>query len=159
MDVITMPTTPSLLHNLQAEYADITFEAGESFEWQPSGKTIIYDVTDPYFDGRLLHELSHALLNHHEYERDIDLIAMERDAWQQARIELGPKYGIKVEGESIHHDMNTYRDWLHERSTCPHCQSNGLQIKKHEYKCVTCKKTWRVNEARTCSLRRYKLEP
>lgn len=152
-----MPSTSSLLDLLHTEYPKLTFKAGERFEWQPSESTIVYDPDDPLLDSRLLHEVGHAKLGHSTYERDIDLIAMERDAWQAARMELGPKFGVAIPGETIHHDMDTYRDWLHERSTCPHCGSNGIQIKKHEYKCVTCLKTWRVNEARSCQLRRYRL--
>jgi len=151
-----MPSTSSLLDIVEADHSDITFEAGERFEWRPKGRVIVYDPSDPYFDAHLLHELGHALLNHADYDRDIDLIAHERDAWQHARLELSPRYGAAVEGDIIHHDMDTYRDWLHERSTCPHCGSSGIQIQKYEYRCVTCLKTWRVNEARSCQLRRWK---
>lgn len=156
MDVIIMPSTHTLLDSLVAAHPDITFRSGERFEWQPSTTTVVYDLDDAHFDAHLLHELGHALLKHDAYERDIDLIAMEREAWQSARLELAPKFNVDIPGDIIHHDMDTYRDWLHERSTCPHCGSSGIQIKKREYKCVTCLKTWRVNEARTCSLRRYK---
>lgn len=157
MDATTMPSTHPLLETLTLAYPNIAFKSGEAFAWQPTTTTIMYDTGDTYFDARLLHELGHALLKHDSYDRDIDLIAMERDAWQTARMDLAPKFGLDIPGDIIHHDMDTYRDWLHERSTCPHCGSNGIQIKKRDYKCVTCLKTWRVNEARTCSLRRYKL--
>lgn len=151
-----MPSTPTLLDTVIEKYPAITFTAGESFEWKPSKSEIIYDPDDPLHDSRLLHEIGHAQLKHSSYDRDIDLIAMERDAWQAARMELSPQLGVDIPGEIIHHDMDTYRDWLHERSTCPHCASNGIQIKKQEYKCVTCLGTWRVNEARSCALRRYR---
>jgi hypothetical protein len=152
-----MPSTLPLLDTLKREHPDISFEHGDHFEWQPSTRTILYDPEDSFFEAHLLHEVSHALLNHTDYERDIDLIAMERDAWQMAKVELAPNYGVSVTGDILHHDMDTYRDWLHARSLCPHCGSNGIQIKKREYKCVTCLKTWKVNEARTCQLRRFKL--
>jgi len=150
-----MPSTDSLIDTLRHAHGDITFVAGEHFEWSPSKRTITYDPDDAYLDAHLLHELGHALLGHSGYERDIDLIAMERDAWQKAKVELADMYGVPFAGEIVHHDMDTYRDWLHERSTCPHCDSSGIQVAKHEYKCVTCRKKWRVNEARSCQLRRY----
>lgn len=153
-----MPSTNSLPETLKNDYKAFHFELGENFEWSPPTATITYVVEDPYADSRLLHELSHAILKHQSYDRDIDLIAMERDAWQYARMELAPYYKVVIESDIIHHDMNTYRDWLHGRSTCPYCNSNGIQTKKLEYQCVTCRKSWHVNEARTCSLRRYKLE-
>lgn len=151
-----MPSTHPLLDSVVQAHPEISFQSGERFEWQPGATTIMYDLDDPAFNAHLLHELGHALLDHDNYERDIDLIAMERDAWQMARLELATRFGIEISGDIIHNDMDTYRNWLHERSTCPHCGSSGIQIRKHEYKCVTCLKTWRVNEARTCSLRRYK---
>jgi hypothetical protein len=157
MDATTMPSTLSLLTSVRKDFTDITFVAGEHFEWQPTDRTITYDPEDPFFDAHLLHELAHAILKHKDYDRDIDLIAMERDAWQHARLELSSRYDVDITGDILHHDMDSYRDWLHDRSTCPHCGSSGIQIKKHEYKCVTCLKTWRVNEARTCQLRRYRL--
>lgn len=150
-----MPSTVSLIDRIRDEHTDLTLVSGERFEWQPGTRTIAYDPDDPQLEAHLLHELAHALLEHSGYDRDIDLVAMERDAWQKAKIELGPYYDVEVPGDLIHHDMDTYRDWLHERSTCPHCGSNGIQIKQREYKCVTCLKTWRVNEARSCQLRRY----
>ncbi len=151
-----MPSTPTLLEKVMARYPALTFTAGERFEWHPENSEIVYDPDDPMHDARLLHEIGHAQLNHDSYDRDIGLIAMERDAWQVARMEIAPPLGVEVAGDVIHHDMDTYRDWLHDRSTCPHCQSSGIQIKKQEYKCVTCRKSWRVNEARSCALRRYK---
>jgi hypothetical protein len=157
MDVTIMPSTPSLLERVTDDFPDISFTSGELFEWHPSDTTVVFDHDDPYFNAHLLHEIAHALLKHSTYERDIDLIAMERDAWQHARLELAPRYDVQIPADILHHDMDTYREWLHARSLCPACGSNGIQIKKQEYKCVTCRESWRVNEARTCQLRRYRL--
>ncbi len=149
-------TTQPLLERVEHDHPDLTFSPGEAFEWQPTARVIIYDHADPYFDARLLHELSHALLGHLRYERDIDLISMERDAWQHARLELGRKYQTDIPGDIIDHDMDTYREWLHARSTCPSCSATGMETKKHRYRCLACGHMWRVNEARTCALRRYR---
>lgn len=149
-----MPST-TLLETLKKAHADITFVSGDQFEWNPTERIITYDPEDDFFDAHLLHEVSHAVLAHTSYDRDIDLIGMERDAWQHARLELSSRYSVEIPGELLHHDMDTYRDWLHSRSTCPHCGSSGIQIKKQIYKCVTCRKDWKVNEARNCQLRRY----
>lgn len=151
-----MPSTP-LLERIQTDYPNILFKPGERFEWRPETRTIVYDSEDTYFNAHLLHELGHALLSHNHYKRDIDLIAMERDAWQMAKVGLAQGYDTSVTSDVIDHDMDTYRDWLHSRSTCPRCQSNGLQTASREYKCVTCLKKWRVNEARSCQLRRYRI--
>lgn len=152
-----MPSTSPLLNQLAKDFPNVTFHSGEQFEWQPETQSVTYSLTDPAFNARLLHEVGHSQLEHISYTRDIDLIAMERDAWQQARTALAPRYNIEISSEEIDADMDTYRDWLHERSTCPHCESNGIQTGQKEYTCVTCRKKWHVNEARTCSLRRYKV--
>ena len=42
--------------------------------------TIFYaDTAD---SASLLHEVAHSSLNHAEYARDIELLQMERDAWE-----------------------------------------------------------------------------
>lgn len=105
----------------------------------------------------LLHELAHAVLKHADYTRDIELIEMERDAWDHARTVLAPRYSVPIDDAIIEDSLDTYRDWLHARSTCPDCQAIGIQIKLHHYRCLACGAQWKVNDARICALRRYKL--
>lgn len=155
MDAIIMPSNISLVETLRQDFPELTFHAGHAFEWDSSRRTIRYDSDDNDYEAHLLHELSHAVLNHNKYDKDIDLIGLERDAWQYARLTLAPLYHVTVDADTIQDDMDTYREWLHARSTCPNCEASGIQIKKHTYKCVACQATWRVNEARVCALRRY----
>ncbi len=150
-----MPSTNLLLERLQTDYPNFHFKESAAFEWQPDTKTIHYSPLDEHFDARLLHEVSHAVLKHSRYSRDIDLIAMERDAWQHAMLTLAPLYDTHIKADDIHEDMDTYREWLHARSTCPKCEANGLQLKKYQYRCLVCAHRWKVNEARVCALRRY----
>jgi tRNA(Ile2) C34 agmatinyltransferase TiaS len=103
----------------------------------------------------LLHELSHGLLNHADYNYDIELIAMECKAWDKVG-ELAKKYEIVINDNIIQLTLDTYRDWLHSRSTCPSCKATGIQDGKKSYSCLACGYKWRVNEARICALRRYK---
>ncbi|HEY1085094.1 MAG TPA: hypothetical protein VGE34_00025 [Candidatus Saccharimonadales bacterium] len=145
----------TLLESIPTLYPDIVFEAGEEFSWNPEKKTITFVADDPLLDAHLLHELSHAELNHESYSRDVELIAMERDAWQHARSTLAPKYSVDIDSDTIQDDLDTYRDWLHARSTCPKCSSNGIQTGDFEYTCVFCRNIWRVNTAIGCALRRY----
>lgn len=152
-----MPSANSLLDKLSSQFPELHFVEGNRFHWQPTKKTIQYDLSDTSFDAHLLHEASHAVLKHTSYQRDIDLIKMERDAWEHAKVTLGPQFDVIIPAAIIHNDMDTYRDWLHERSTCPTCKATGLQIQKKLYQCVSCRQTWRVNDARICALRRYKI--
>ena len=150
-----MPSTISLIKRLKADYPEFSFEKSSSFSWSHVDKIIYYSVgVEKHNDSLLLHELSHGLLDHHDYKRDIELIAMESAAWDKAK-KLSQKYNVEVNEEFIQDNLDTYRDWLHRRSTCPDCTATGLQVKKDSYDCLSCGYSWKVNEARTCALRRY----
>jgi hypothetical protein len=153
-----MPSTTSLVIKLQRDFGQFTFTSSDHFHWAPSEQTIYRDESSPD-QAALLHELSHALLNHTNYARDIQLIEMERDAWEYATSQLAKPYAVAITEEQIQDALNTYRDWLHARSSCPGCKAIGIQLKKDIYKCVVCGNSWRVNEARMCQLRRYKIPP
>ncbi|MCY1379960.1 hypothetical protein D9M68_895230 [compost metagenome] len=82
---------------------------------------------------------------------------MERDAWRYAKEKLGSNYKVTITDTVIQDSLDTYRDWLHARSTCPNCQATGMQNRKRHYRCIACQHVWRVNDARICGLRRYSL--
>ncbi|MCX6728834.1 MAG: ImmA/IrrE family metallo-endopeptidase [Candidatus Saccharibacteria bacterium] len=156
MDVIIMPSTISLIKNLKSDFPQFNFQKSSSFLWSHSDNTVYY--TDKKDDFRFLfHELAHALLNHVDYGRDIELIAMESQAWDRAK-EIASSYEVVIDDDYIQDNLDTYRDWMHERSTCPSCSANGIQIKKKNYRCLACSHQWHVNEAKTCALRRYSLK-
>lgn len=161
MDVTNMPVkTHPLLHKLIKDYPHITFTPAETFWWSPSHATVHYrysDSTSALDVPKLLHEVSHAALEHDRYIYDIELVQMERDAWTHAQTILAPKYNVIVPTDSIEDALESYRCWLHARSTCPECDSNGVQTKTGPYKCLACGGQWRANEARICELRRFKL--
>ena len=106
----------------------------------------------------LHYEIGHSQLEHSSYSRDISLLKMEQDAWQYAVDQLASAYAISLsmDDEIVNDSLDSYRHWLNARSTCPHCQAIGLETDSGQYSCLVCKKTWTVNEARTCRLRRYK---
>lgn len=155
MDATTMRLTTLLANKLRGDFPAYQFVASDDFRWSPTKQTIYYDEAS---DDRasLLHELSHATLNHTAYTKDIELIEMERDAWEHTRQSLSVPYDVPVSDETVQQSLDTYRDWLHARSTCPHCTAVGIQTKKSLYKCIACSTKWRVNDARVCALRRYK---
>ncbi len=148
-----MPLTPLLIDRLQHDFPDFLFTPTNEFRWSFTQKTIFYDPLGE--TALLLHELAHALLGHADYTRDIQLIEMERDAWQYAKQKLFAIYGLEATDDEAENALDTYRDWLHARSTCPQCESTGVQIKESLYKCLACMTKWQVNDARICALRRY----
>lgn len=153
-----MPSLSSLISRLKKDYPHLVFTPAEEFRWSPTEQTVYiasYSLDSPAF---CLHEVSHALLGHEKYQHDIDLLKFERDAWAFASNTLGPRYGITITDEVIQDNLDTYRDWLHARSTCPHCSATGIQQKSQQYHCVACGQTWKVNEARLCRLRRSQIK-
>lgn len=113
--------------------------------------TIHYDPNDPV---GTLHELGHAICNHQKYGRDIELVIMEREAWDRA-LELSRRYGIDIDPDEIEDYLDTYRDWLDKRSRCPKCHQTGWQDQQQlTYHCPNCGSSWQANDARKTALRR-----
>ena len=149
----------SILSAIKSDYPKIKFKVGDRYYWSPSLKTVFYTpLPDGSIDSVLLiHELAHAALNHSNYDKDIALLKMERQAWSKTA-ELAKNYSISVNEEDIDDALDSYRDWLHSRSICPSCSAIGLEVENKEYKCVACGTKWLPNEARVCRLRRYKIK-
>lgn len=150
-----MPAISSLVKTLKANHPELTFRTGEFAHWSTSTQTVFYNTSEPHADWILLHETSHALLRHTEYVRDIDLLKIERQAWNYAIRTLAPRYNITIEPSFIESQLDTYRDWLHAKSTCPSCQSNGIETRKHTYSCLHCGSIWRTNAGVEVGVRRY----
>lgn len=142
------------LAKLQADFAQFEFVRDEAFYWNFEKNSIFY-AEEPNFEAKILHELGHALCGHRNFEQDIDLLKMELEAWEKAKI-IALEYGVKISQNLIEDHLDTYRDWLHRRSLCPNCQINGFQMKNGDYKCVNCQQIWHNNDAKFTELRRYK---
>lgn len=160
MDATTMEKITSLAKKLlnkaraTPHLSDLTLKEGEIFGWDHTACAITYAPAATNANAYLLHEFGHALLNHASYKHDVDLIKMERAAWDEA-CHLGRAMGVTIHDNLVEDSIDTYRDWLHNRSLCPNCSATGVQATPDSYQCVACHTTWRVNEARTCGLKRY----
>ena len=130
-----MTADPSLLAKLQADYSEFTFKPGTKFAWRPP-KTIIYDEKEPNFDLLLLHELGHALLDHRDYSADVTRLKMETAAWEQAK-SIAEKYNVTWDAEVAESELDTYRNWLHQKSRCPICGLTRFQDDSG-YHCPRC---------------------
>lgn len=156
MDATTMAKT-SWLKTLRSHFPRITFVEDDSFRWSPRDSTVYIGSLESTEDLiTLLHETGHALADHVTYTQDIQLIKLEREAWDIAKAQLAPLFDIKITDDTIEHALDSYRDWLHARSCCPECESTGVQLDEFHYQCLACQTTWKVNDARTCQLRRYR---
>lgn len=151
-----MPSTASLLEQLRATYPQLTFAESDEFLWSPDRETIFYNPANGRVAALLMHELGHALGNHRDYLRDIQLLSMETEAWERARL-LATQHSVSFSEDTVQDHLDTYRDWLHSRSTCPECEAAGHQIARERYRCLACTTEWQVNEARTCRLKRSRI--
>ncbi|HYG84228.1 MAG TPA: hypothetical protein VD907_05065 [Verrucomicrobiae bacterium] len=144
-----------LIKRLRQDYPGVTFTESDVFKWRPDERTVYFipQSSSPNL-AYLLHETAHAILNHQEYILDIDLIKMERAAWHYAQTTLSSRYGLSIVESLVNESLDSYRDWLHQRSLCPSCSTNGLQNINGTYSCHLCAITWRANEAHFCALRR-----
>ncbi len=146
-----------LLKKLSVGFPDLKFIRGNQCRWSPGDRTITYttDTSEDCASWALLHELAHATLNHTTYRMDIDLLLMEVAAWEKAK-QLAKNYGFAIDDGHIQDCLDTYRDWLDQRSTCPTCGNNSLQQGSEEYQCFNCQTLWRVSSSRFCRPYRQK---
>lgn len=150
----------SLLKRLSQEITGVTYQPGEAFCWSPEHRTITFrDTTEPtdLDQWALLHEAGHAMLDHKSYTSDLHLLLLEVEAWEKA-VEVGKSYGIEIDLDHVQDCLDTYRDWLHQRSLCPTCSTTSLQISEGTYRCHNCTAEWHVTTSRFCrAYRRRKL--
>jgi len=142
-----------LLDKLQKHYPALSFEPGAQFIWSPDKNKVIYkqisDNTDEMAVWSLLHEVGHALLEHNTYESDFELLNLEVAAWEKAQT-IAKDYGHKIDENHVQDCLDTYRDWLYQRSTCPTCTSCSLQTDSKTYTCFNCDTAWHVSKSRMC---------
>lgn len=121
---------------LEADFPSLTFRAGERFLFRPP-HTIFLSKDDRNAELLALHEVSHALLGHHDFATDVGRLRMESEAWEKAR-ELASYYGIAVDEELIQDELDTYRNWLHIKSKCKKCGLTRFQTRDQVYHCPKC---------------------
>jgi hypothetical protein len=153
MDVLNSASSyDKLLIIIGKLFPDVSFEEGSSFYWSPQNQTVVHNPSSPSEEigiWSLLHETAHAALGHEIYKTDFELLALEVAAWGDAK-KLGEKLDVTINEEHIQDCLDTYRDWLHQRSTCPTCGNGGLQHDPREYRCHNCSTKWHVTASRFC---------
>ena len=125
-----------LLERLERDYPDFRFREGKKFAFRPP-RTIILGPDEPFSELLTLHEVSHAICKHRDFRMDVERLKMENEAWDKAR-ELAEYYGIEVNEDLIQGELDTYRDWLHQKSRCPVCGLTRFQTPDSRYHCPRC---------------------
>lgn len=147
-----------LLTRITADYPHLSFAESTTFSWHAGKQRVSYQKdhkNSPEGIFSLLHELGHALLAHEKYTYDVELLKIEVAAWDKAR-SLAATYDVELDEDHIQDCLDTYRDWLHLRATCPVCYARSLQPTEGRYHCFNCQAEWTVTGSRLC--RPYRLK-
>lgn len=132
----------TLLEKIKLDYPNVKFISSDFFSYSFSNQSINLNLNDINLPTLLLHELAHYCLKHKMFKYDIELLDMERKAWEYASNTLAPKYKVAINTECKEESIESYRNWIYERSKCPNCQSTGFQNKDASYTCIDCNTTW-----------------
>lgn len=125
-----------IIDRLEMDYPDLRFVAGKKFAFRPP-RTIIYEQEAANFDLLVLHEVGHALCGHKTFKMNIKRLKMEMEAWEKAR-ELAKKYDVPFDDDVAQGELDTYRNWLHQKSRCPKCGLTRFETPEGEYRCPQC---------------------
>lgn len=124
----------TFLAKIKSNYPSLRFVSGKRFAFRPP-KTI---VVEP--DGEallLLHEVGHALIGKYDFKTEVDRLKIEVLAWEKAK-ELCGQYGVFIDEELIESELDTYRDFLHQKSRCPDCGLTRFQTPDGIWHCPRC---------------------
>lgn len=141
-----------LVKTLSERFSHLHFREGKAFFWSPETEEVVYTTRDGDDSAiwSLLHETSHALLEHKRYGTDFELLKLEVDAWEKAK-ELAASLAIEIDDDHIQDCLDSYRDWIYARSICPQCGTKSLQqADLRHYRCFNCHEVWRVTPSRFC---------
>ena len=131
----------AFLEAIKESYPEFTFRPGRKFLFRPP-KSIYYLESDENFRFLLLHELSHALLGHFSFSRSLERLQIERDAWAKTR-ELCSLHSITFNEELAEIELNTYRDWVHQKTLCKHCGLSCLEVSSESLYCPFCQNEYK----------------
>lgn len=147
-----MQKSANILDNLATIIPDITLIKADIFSWKPSLNSITYidnELATDHGALNLLHEAGHALKNHQTYAYDVELLRLEAEAWDIAK-SICKDMSINFNTDIAQDNLDTYRDWLHQRSTCITCGFISLQTEPGIYRCFNCDSRWSVPHTPIC---------
>lgn len=145
---------------VKEDFPSLKFRVGKKFAFRPP-RTIFYEsgacegvdeactkfgeVTETnlefnaynHYQLQLLHEVGHAVLEHKNFATDLERLKMERAAWEEAK-KMCTRYGVDYDEEFVEIELDTYRDWLHQKSCCPTCKLTRYQTRDGKYHCPSC---------------------
>ncbi|MBR3324210.1 hypothetical protein IKG24_01580 [Candidatus Saccharibacteria bacterium] len=128
----------TFLAKVKADYPDIRFITGKRFTFRPPRTVVITENFDPRSDSLLLlHEIGHALCGRWTFRTEVERLKIEVLAWEEAK-KLATSYKIAIDEELIEDELNTYRDFLHQKSRCHSCGLTRFQTPDGVFHCPKC---------------------
>lgn len=128
--------TVKFFEELIRDFSDFRFILGAKFSFRPP-KTIVIGSPEPFSRLLALHEVGHAVCKHKSFRMDVARLKMENQAWEEAR-KLADFYGEEINEAVVQDELDTYRDWLHQKSRCPSCGLTRFQTPDSKYHCPLC---------------------
>ena len=125
-----------LLDRLEEDFPEVKLRQGRKFLFRPP-RTIVLGPAEKYDSLLLLHEFGHYLCGHHDFDTDARRVRCECEAWEKAR-ELCEQYGVEFNGEFVEAQLDSYRDYLDQKSRCPKCGLTRFQTPDGAYHCPFC---------------------
>lgn len=125
-----------LITKLRKDNPELIIRDGKKFAFRPP-RTVILGPSEPFWGLLALHEVSHAVLKHKTFRTDVGRLRMETEAWEKAR-ELASRYDLEWSEDFVQTQLDTYRDWLHQKSRCPNCGLTRFQTLDSQYHCPSC---------------------
>ena len=133
----------SFIESLKEEFGQFSFISGNRFKWKYP-KSIYFeeneDIPFDIFALLTLHELGHGLSGHRDYKTDVERLKIESEAWQRAKREISAhkNWGVEYNEELAETELDSYRDWLHQKSKCKKCGLTRYQTADGKYHCPNC---------------------
>ena len=125
----------TFLAKIRGDYPSLKIIPGARFAFRPP-RTVVYDKTSS--DSLLLlHEVGHALCGLYDFKTEVGRLKIEVMAWEKAR-KLGAFYGVSINEELIEAELDSYREWLHQKSRCPSCGLTRFQTPDGVFHCPRC---------------------
>ena len=127
----------TFLAKVRGDYPEVKFVAGKRFSFRPPRTVVFCDEPDDTAPLLLLHELGHFLTGRFDFKTEVERLKIEVMAWEKAK-ELAPLYGVFVDEDLIENELDSYRDFLHQKSRCPLCGLTRFQTPDSVFHCPKC---------------------
>ena len=129
----------SLLKLLSKDYPNFRFVKGSRFSFRPPKTIVIGPDEGEHTSMLLFHELGHALSKKYSYKLGAERLKIEATAWQKGK-KAYQKYPNlpSWDDDFVEDNLDTYRNWLHKKSTCKKCGLTMYQSPDKSWSCPYC---------------------